>query len=67
MANKSMQFLWEGSDYLGERARLFANIFTNHFNPPKGFNYDENIRKNPLLTQLNETQKEEKVLLVFSA
>ncbi len=35
------QFIWEGSDSLGEPASLLTGVLADHYYPPNGFNFDQ--------------------------
>lgn len=55
------QFVWEGSEDLGEAASIFTGVFPYHYSAPDGFNFDNIWRRNALLT--GNDQKDAAVLI----
>ncbi len=55
------QFVWEGSDHLGEPSSIFTGIFPKHYSAPGPFNFDEIWRGNKLLTEIQEAQRPKQV------
>ena len=41
METKELQFLWQGSQNLGETSELFTHVLDNWYWQPAGFNWDE--------------------------
>ena len=46
------QFVWEGSDHLGEASSILTGIFFKHYTSPYPFNYDVIGVKGEKLTDL---------------
>jgi hypothetical protein len=45
-ATKELEFIWRGSNSLGEETQLFAHVLDSHYGTPKEMNFDGNLRIN---------------------
>ncbi|CAA7056988.1 unnamed protein product [Microthlaspi erraticum] len=45
---KSLEFLWRGSNTFGASAQIFTNVFPVHYSPPTGFHYEVSDDYEPL-------------------
>ena len=39
--SKTLQSVWDGSDYFGESSSIFTGVFSNHYNPPGGISFSD--------------------------
>eukprot|EP00123_Amoebidium_parasiticum_P016348 comp23400_c0_seq1/m.38816 comp23400_c0_seq1/g.38816 ORF comp23400_c0_seq1/g.38816 comp23400_c0_seq1/m.38816 type:complete len:1049 (-) comp23400_c0_seq1:168-3314(-) len=55
MADKTMEFVWDGSASLGKQAQIFAGMLYRLYMPPEGFSFDNDdpIVDDPRLTEYN--------------
>jgi hypothetical protein len=45
-SDKSLEFVWRGSDSLGEESQIFAHILDSHYGTPGEMNYDGSLSIN---------------------
>ncbi|XP_076949600.1 alpha-mannosidase At3g26720-like [Bidens hawaiensis] len=59
---KTLEFVWRGSNSLGSSSQLFTGIFPRHYDPPDGFTFEINdvsepIQDNHLLFDYNVQER----------
>ncbi|XP_074600308.1 lysosomal alpha-mannosidase-like isoform X2 [Brevipalpus obovatus] len=65
VANKSLEFIWSGSDDIGPRSNIFSGVLPECYAPPKGFCFDELCHDSPIVEDPTsvEYNADEKVAL----
>lgn len=66
IANKTLEFIWKGSDDLGPSADLFTGVLAVHYSPPPGFCWDLLCNDEPIIDDPeSEDYNVDKVLKKF--
>ena len=51
------QFVWDGTDHLGEESSIFTGIFADHYYAPRGFYFENTWASDQILTEANVEQR----------